>query len=101
MRGISGGQVKRVNVGLELVSLPSLLFLDEPTSGLDSSASKLLVQCLQRVARTGVTVAAVIHQPSYETFCLFDDLILLAKGGVTAYYGPQDGVQVRCCWPEA
>lgn len=66
---------------------------DEPTSGLDSTASKLVVQCLQRVARTGVTVAAVIHQPSWETFCLFDDLILLAKGGLTAYYGPQDNVQ--------
>lgn len=43
---------------------------------------------VQRVARTGVTVAAVIHQPSYETFSMFDDVILLAKGGKTAYYGP-------------
>lgn len=72
---------------------PGASLQDEPTSGLDSTASKLVVQCLQRVARTGVTVAAVIHQPSWETFCLFDDLILLAKGGLTAYYGPQDGVQ--------
>lgn len=69
---------------------------DEPTSGLDSTASKLVVQCLQRVARSGVTVAAVIHQPSWETFCLFDDLILLAKGGLTAYAGPQEQVQVGC-----
>jgi ABC-type multidrug transport system ATPase subunit len=78
-------------MGVGCTSLPPQ---DEPTSGLDSTASKLVVQCLQRVARTGVTVAAVIHQPSWETFCLFDDLILLAKGGLTAYYGPQEQVQV-------
>jgi hypothetical protein len=52
-------------------------------------------QGLRRVALKGVTVAAVIHQPSYETFCMFDDLVLLAKGGRTAYYGPQASVQVR------
>eukprot|EP00775_Hariotina_reticulata_P010763 gene10763-10919_t len=93
VRGISGGQRKRVNVGIELVADPLLLFLDEPTSGLDSTASKLVVQALRRVALKGVTVAAVIHQPSYETFCLFDDLVLLAKGGRTAFCGPQASVQ--------
>jgi ABC-type multidrug transport system ATPase subunit len=51
-------------------------------------------QGLKRVAQTGVTVTAVIHQPSYETFCLFDDLVLLAKGGLTAYCGPQRDVRV-------
>lgn len=51
------------------------------------------VQGLKRAAQTGVTVTAVIHQPSYETFCLFDYLVLLAKGGLTAYYGPQRDVQ--------
>eukprot|EP00878_Enallax_costatus_P029186 GHUV01031627.1.p1 GENE.GHUV01031627.1~~GHUV01031627.1.p1 ORF type:complete len:444 (+),score=150.65 GHUV01031627.1:209-1540(+) len=93
VRGISGGQRKRVNVGIELVADPSLMFLDEPTSGLDSTASKLVVQALKRVAQSGVTVAAVIHQPSYETFSFFDDLVLLAKGGLTAYCGLQQGVQ--------
>jgi hypothetical protein len=53
------------------------------------------MQGLKRVAQTGVTVTAVIHQPSYETFCLFDDLVLLAKGGLTAYCGPQRDVRVR------
>jgi ABC-type multidrug transport system ATPase subunit len=52
------------------------------------------VQGLKHVAQTGVTVTAVIHQPSYETFCLFDDLVLLAKGGLTAYCGPQRDVRV-------
>jgi hypothetical protein len=59
------------------------------------------LQGLKRVAHTGVTVTAVIHQPSYETFCLFDDLVLLAKGGLTAFVGPQRDVQVSvtagCC----
>ncbi|KAL4448129.1 hypothetical protein ABPG75_005348 [Micractinium tetrahymenae] len=86
-RGISGGQKKRVNVGLELVADPSLLFLDEPTSGLDSSSSKALVAALQEVARGGVTAAAVIHQPSWQTCLLFDDLLLLGKGGRTVFYG--------------
>ena len=94
VRGISGGQRKRVNIGIELVADPAILFLDEPTSGLDSTASKQVIQGVQRVARDGVTVAAVIHQPSYETFCMFDDLILLAKGGRTVYFGLQTDVQV-------
>lgn len=62
-RGISGGQRKRVNVGLELVIEPSLLFLDEPTSGLDSSSSQLLLRALRREALEGVNIVAVIHQP--------------------------------------
>lgn len=98
VRGISGGQRKRVNVGLELVADPSVLLLDEPTSGLDSTASRLVLAALQRVARLGVTAAAVVHQPSYEALCLFDDLVLLAKGGVTAYCGP---VQTTQEWFEA
>jgi hypothetical protein len=52
------------------------------------------MQGLKRVVQTGVTVTAVIHQPSYETFCLFDDLVLLAKGGLNAYCGPQRDVRV-------
>ncbi|KAL6955948.1 ABC transporter G member 28 [Sarracenia purpurea var. burkii] len=62
-RGISGGQRKRVNVGLELVMEPSLLILDEPTSGLDSSSSRLLLRALQREALEGVNICMVVHQP--------------------------------------
>ncbi|GAB4833627.1 ABC transporter G member 28 [Ancistrocladus abbreviatus] len=62
-RGISGGQRKRVNVGLEMVMEPSLLILDEPTSGLDSSSSQLLLRALRREALEGVNVSMVIHQP--------------------------------------
>ncbi|XP_051120137.1 ABC transporter G family member 24-like [Andrographis paniculata] len=92
-RGISGGQRKRVNVGLELVMEPSLLFLDEPTSGLDSSSSQLLLRALKREALEGVNICTVVHQPSYTLFQMFDDLILLAKGGLTVYHGPVKKVE--------
>ena len=66
-RGISGGQRKRVNVGLEMVMEPSLLILDEPTSGLDSSSSNLLLRALRREALEGVNISMVVHQPRYVT----------------------------------
>ncbi|CAM0907995.1 unnamed protein product [Alopecurus aequalis] len=87
-RGISGGQRKRVNVGIEMVMEPSLLILDEPTSGLDSSSSQLLLKALRHEALEGVNVCAVVHQPSYTLYNMFDDLILLAKGGLIVYNGP-------------
>ena len=62
-RGISGGQRKRVNVGLEMVMEPSLLILDEPTSGLDSASSQLLLRALRREALEGVNICMVVHQP--------------------------------------
>ncbi|XP_021730791.1 ABC transporter G family member 28-like [Chenopodium quinoa] len=92
-RGISGGQRKRVNVGLEMVMEPSLLILDEPTSGLDSSSSLLLLRALRREALEGVNICMVIHQPSYALFKMFDDFILLAKGGLTVYHGPKKKVE--------
>lgn len=92
-RGISGGQRKRVNVGLELVMEPSLLILDEPTSGLDSTSSQLLLRALRREALEGVNICMVVHQPSYTLFKMFDDLILLAKGGLTVYHGPVKQVE--------
>ncbi|KAK9699545.1 hypothetical protein RND81_08G180400 [Saponaria officinalis] len=87
-RGISGGQRKRVNVGLEMVMEPSILFLDEPTSGLDSSSSRQLLAALRHEALAGVNICMVVHQPSYALFKMFDDLILLAKGGLMVYHGP-------------
>uniref|UniRef100_A0A9I9DLG7 ABC transporter domain-containing protein n=1 Tax=Cucumis melo TaxID=3656 RepID=A0A9I9DLG7_CUCME len=92
-RGISGGQRKRVNVGLEMVIEPSVLLLDEPTSGLDSSSSQLLLRALRREALEGVTICMVVHQPSYTLFKMFDDLVLLAKGGFTVYHGPARRVE--------
>ncbi|KAI9196459.1 hypothetical protein LWI28_024143 [Acer negundo] len=92
-RGISGGQRKRVNVGLEMVMEPSLIILDEPTSGLDSSSSQLLLRALRREALEAVNICMVVHQPSYTLFKMFDDLILLAKGGLTVYHGPVKKVE--------
>ncbi|KAG8091729.1 hypothetical protein GUJ93_ZPchr0012g20518 [Zizania palustris] len=92
-RGISGGQRKRVNVGIEMVMEPSLLILDEPTTGLDSASSQQLLRALRHEALQGVNVCAVIHQPSYTLFNMFDDFVLLARGGLIAYHGPISKVE--------
>ncbi|CAN6928134.1 unnamed protein product [Brassica oleracea] len=92
-RGISGGQRKRVNVGLEMAMEPSILFLDEPTSGLDSASSQLLLKALKHEALEGVNICMVVHQPSYTLFKTFNDLVLLAKGGLTVYHGPVENVE--------
>ena len=87
-RGLSGGQRKRVNIGLEVVADPSLIFLDEPTSGLDSTAALELSAALGRLASYGVAVCAVIHQPRQALFEKLDRLILLSPNGRTVYVGP-------------
>jgi ABC-type multidrug transport system ATPase subunit len=66
VRGISGGQRKRVNIGMELVKDPSVLFLDEPTSGLDAASSMECCKIMRNIAESGVTVVTVIHQPRPE-----------------------------------
>ena len=86
LRGISGGEKKRVSIALEILTSPRLLFLDEPTSGLDSASAFFVVQTLRNVARDGRTIISSIHQPSSEVFALFDDLYLLS-GGETVYFG--------------
>eukprot|EP01080_Neovahlkampfia_damariscottae_P000220 gene220-4466_t len=89
-RGISGGQRKRVNIGIELVSDPTVLFLDEPTSGLDSAAANDVCKNLKKIAETGIPVVTVIHQPRYEIFSMIDDILLLGKGGRVVFLGPRD-----------
>uniref|UniRef100_A0A6B2L030 ABC transporter domain-containing protein n=1 Tax=Arcella intermedia TaxID=1963864 RepID=A0A6B2L030_9EUKA len=88
-RGVSGGERKRVNIGNELLTDPSLILLDEPTSGLDTSTGINLMQLLKGMTEVGLTVAAAIHQPSSQMFSLFDDLMILVDGSIT-YYGPAD-----------
>ena len=87
-RGISGGQKRRVTVGVELVTQPSVLFLDEPTTGLDAYSSLLLVRRLRSLADSGRTVLCTIHQPRPDIFALFDTLLLMSSGEV-AYFGPR------------
>ena len=83
---------KKFSVGIELAAQPLVLFLDEPTSGLDSSAASSLCGALLQLSREGLTVGAVIHQPRYEIFQMFDDVLLLGKGGQTVYQGTVDGL---------
>jgi len=92
-RGLSGGQRKRVNVGMELVAEPLLLLVDEPTSGLDSSSARQVVAGLQQIAGRNVTVATVLHQPSSSIFGMLDDVLLLARGGQPVYSGPRDRME--------
>eukprot|EP01069_Polyplicarium_translucidae_P008142 Polyplicarium_translucidae@DN3189_c0_g2_i2.p1 len=87
-RGISGGELKRLNVGNELLSTPQLFFLDEPTSGLDSSNALNLVENIVEFAHvSGITVVMSIHQPASQIFHRFDDLLLMMNGNVV-YDGP-------------
>jgi ATP-binding cassette subfamily G (WHITE) protein 2 len=87
IRGVSGGQLKRVSIGVEIVNLPNLMFLDEPTTGLDSSISLEVMSAVRNLANQNRTVICTIHQPSEDTFALFDTLLLLAEGRVI-YFGP-------------
>jgi ABC-type multidrug transport system ATPase subunit/uncharacterized tellurite resistance protein B-like protein len=90
---ISGGQRKRLNIALELIREPSVLFLDEPTSGLSSRDSENLMDLLRDLTLKGKLVFTVIHQPSSEIFKMFDKVIILDQGGCMAYYGnPVDSV---------
>uniref|UniRef100_K3X5A9 ABC transporter domain-containing protein n=1 Tax=Globisporangium ultimum (strain ATCC 200006 / CBS 805.95 / DAOM BR144) TaxID=431595 RepID=K3X5A9_GLOUD len=86
LRGISGGERKRLSFAAEILTNPSILFVDEPTSGLDSFMAETVVSQLQQIARDGRTVIATIHQPSSELFALFDQLYLLSDGA-TVYHG--------------
>mmetsp|Transcript_34034 Transcript_34034/g.96410 ORF Transcript_34034/g.96410 Transcript_34034/m.96410 type:complete len:254 (-) Transcript_34034:212-973(-) len=87
MKGLSGGQKRRLSVGIELVKDPQVIFLDEPTSGLDSEFALGIMQMLQGMARNGRTVVCTIHQPNSDIVDTFDSYMLLAKGRV-CYYGP-------------
>ena len=84
---ISGGQRKRVNIGLELLREPSILFVDEPTSGLSSQDSENIMDLLKELSLRGKMVFVVIHQPSSDIFKMFDSLLILDTGGLQIYYG--------------
>jgi len=90
---ISGGQRKRLNVALELIREPAILFLDEPTSGLSSTDSEKVMLLLKQQSRKGKLVIVNIHQPSSAIFKLFDKLWIMDAGGRPIYTGnPLDGI---------
>ena len=90
---ISGGQRKRLNIALELIREPSILFVDEPTSGLSSRDSENVMDLLRELALKGKLIFVVIHQPSSDIYKMFDKMIILDTGGYQIYYGnPVEGI---------
>ncbi|XP_071557288.1 ATP-binding cassette sub-family G member 4-like isoform X3 [Temnothorax nylanderi] len=88
---LSGGERKRLSIGVEMITKPSVLLLDEPTSGLDSAASNQLVNMLHGMARENCTVVCAIHQPSSQMISLFDDIMVLNQGR-SMYCGPKSEI---------
>lgn len=84
---ISGGQRKRLNIALELIREPAVLFLDEPTSGLSSRDSENVIDLLKELSLKGKLIFVVIHQPSSDIYKMFDKMIIMDTGGYPAYYG--------------
>ncbi|MGP1460238.1 MAG: ATP-binding cassette domain-containing protein [Bacteroides sp.] len=84
---ISGGQRKRLNIALELIREPSILFVDEPTSGLSSRDSENVMDLLRELTLKGKLIFVVIHQPSSEIYKMFDDMLILDTGGYLVYWG--------------
>ncbi|XP_050205738.1 ABC transporter G family member STR2-like [Mercurialis annua] len=90
MRGVSGGERRRVSIGVDIIHGPSLLFLDEPTSGLDSTNAHSVIEKVHNIARSGSTVILTIHQPSSRILLLLDHLIILARGQLMFQGSPKD-----------
>ncbi len=84
---ISGGQRKRLNIALELIREPSILFVDEPTSGLSSRDSENVMNLLRELTLKGKLIFVVIHQPSSDIYKMFDKMFILDTGGYPVYYG--------------
>ncbi|MGC3948055.1 MAG: ATP-binding cassette domain-containing protein [Chryseolinea sp.] len=85
---ISGGQRKRLNIALELIREPAIMFLDEPTSGLSSRDSENVIDLLKELSLKGKLIFVVIHQPSSDIYKMFDKMVIMDTGGYPAYYGP-------------
>lgn len=99
---LSGGQRKRVNIAMELVTDPVIMFLDEPTSGLAADDTTALVQLLADLARnTGKTIITTIHQPAKDEYEKFNLALILGQGGVPIFYGPtREGYRFFGSWLE-
>lgn len=87
IKGISGGEKRRVSVSIQLLNDPKILLLDEPTSGLDSFTAASILEVLRHLAEEGRTIICTIHQPRSDLYSQFGNILLLAKGGCVAYDG--------------
>lgn len=87
LRGVSGGEKRRVTIGVDWMKNPAVMLLDEPTTGLDAGAALSVGRVLRNVSRFGVPVLCALLQPGNELLESFDKLILLVKGQI-AYWGP-------------
>lgn len=85
---ISGGQRKRLNIALELIREPAVMFVDEPTSGLSSRDSENVIDLLKELSLKGELIFVVIHQPSSDIYKMFDKIMIMDVGGFPVYYGP-------------
>lgn len=92
-KGISGGQAKRTNIGIALVTNPRVLFLDEPTSGLDSYTANEVMTVVKHLVSDGTTICATIHSPSQYCFNLFDKLLMLVRGQIVYFGDTSEGAQ--------
>jgi len=94
-RVLSGGQRKRVNLAMELVTDPAILFLDEPTSGLSSADAKSVMEVLKGLSKKGRTIILTIHQPAKEIYEMMDNALILGVGGRLIYYGSTTDAYAR------
>ncbi|GAA5875055.1 hypothetical protein JCM3774_003416 [Rhodotorula dairenensis] len=92
VKGISGGEKRRLSLAVQLLSDPAVLYADEPTSGLDAFTAQNVMQTLRDLASDGRTIVVSIHQPRSDIWQMFDNALLLVKGGRTAYSGPADQI---------
>ena len=102
IKGISGGEMRRLSFASEIITNPSILFCDEPTSGLDSFMAMAIVESMKDLAKTGKTIICTIHQPSSEIFEMFDKICFISEGrlaflgsnsNATAFF---DGIGFKC-----
>ncbi|SCZ97266.1 BZ3500_MvSof-1268-A1-R1_Chr4-2g07098 [Microbotryum saponariae] len=92
LKGISGGEKRRLSLAVQLIDDPPVLFADEPTSGLDSFTAYNIMLTLKDLANQGRTIIVSVHQPRSDVWDIFDHVLLLAKGGLTAYSGPRTDI---------